>query len=281
MADALLALAGILGVFLLVARGLARTSDVRVAAIQRPALALLEPAARAELLRGMSDDLVASLSLAHGKLAIVLRAGRTGPVAIARGVQRALEIGALLRTPPALWETLLVAQPHGAAQTAGAHLLGRVCQAGDAEAETALIALAEDRSPELQKQVSYGLGVVGTLAAVAALLKMKEQMSWQSSGAEIVDAALRVVRSRLAGAEAGAIQLAEEQAEEGAIRISTQGGELALADEAPPRPRPVPQRQGRASGALERVASGSAQARSEGRAHLLCSEAWQSAHRAL
>ncbi len=128
-----------------------------------------------------------------------------------------------------------------AARALGARFLESVGRPDDQEAERALLVALEGASVEVAGAVLGALGSVGSHAAVPALvrgLSMKGHLRTRALSA------LRAVQARLTGVEAGAIQLVEEQAEEGAIRISTQGGEVALVDEAPPRPRPVPQRQG-------------------------------------
>ncbi len=133
---------------------------------------------------------------------------------------------------------LLLVRSRGEATWAfGAEILQNVSVKVDEEVERALLPHATATSRRLQRAVAEALGVVGSAAAVPALSQLAETGS--SDVREAAVRSLRAVRARLTGVEAGAIRLAQESPEQGAIRVAEeQEGAIRVAAEAQRRPAP-------------------------------------------
>jgi HEAT repeat protein len=107
---------------------------------------------------------------------------------------------------------------------------------GDASCESALVGALSAEDPHLRTAAADALGAVGTAAAVAPLEAALAGASLVSAGLRsAVHKAVERIQSRLSGAEAGQLSLAESPKADGRVSLvaSEAGGEVTLA------PKPV------------------------------------------
>jgi HEAT repeat protein len=101
---------------------------------------------------------------------------------------------------------------------------------GDARAETTLIGLLGHEVIEVRAAAASALGLVGTVRAVVPLLPLTEGILHGELRQAARDA-IRKIQSRLGDAEAGRISLAGAEESSGAVSLTTEGGEVSIAQD--------------------------------------------------
>jgi HEAT repeat protein len=108
-----------------------------------------------------------------------------------------------------------LADPRGAAAAAAA--LGAL---GDARAESSLLKSIGSKAHELQLAAARALGRLGTVRSVEPLLTLLDSRRLDAMGRQSVRHAVASIQSRLVGAGAGQISLAQSAAESGRLSLA-------------------------------------------------------------
>lgn len=133
-------------------------------------------------------------------------------------------------TPLADAALAYISSEHESLRAAAANALGALLYA---PAEPRLVALLSDASPEVQRASAEALGALGSVAAVEPLLPLADSLS-RPQLRRAARGAIGRIQSRLVGAEAGRVSLAEEQDLAGALQLADTSaarvGDLSLAE---------------------------------------------------
>jgi hypothetical protein len=159
-----------------------------------------------------------------------------GALKTRRGEARSEAIAQLgrLRFGPAVGPLIVLLETSNPRTAAGAaRALGSI---GDTRAEAALLHAVGTEARELRIAAARALGALGTVGSVEPLLELLERRRLDAESRHAVRECIGAIQSRLVGAGAGHLSIAEDAAEAGRLSLATPTpgtGDLSLTAPAP------------------------------------------------
>jgi HEAT repeat protein len=169
--------------------------------------------------RGRADEI--------GELLVSVLKNRSGE---ARR-QAILGLGRLKHSPALGPLVVLLERADARTAAVAAEALGGL---GDARAEPALLQAAAGEARELRIAAARALGPAGTVAAVEPLMRLLETRRLDAESRQAIRECVAAIQSRLAGAEAGQLSIAEDARETGRLSLAAPApgqGDLSFAPE--------------------------------------------------